>query len=479
MKKTLLLGLFLQAILFAVHIFILPFYIDSLGVKAYGLIAFSITLTAIVQMADMGYPVAINREISQKLSGNLSVKEVIGTFETVNTIISLIVCVFIFNLVFFSADILFKGELVEFNNFNGLILIISVHISLVFNNNFYINCLYALEKGREVNVLKIIYTIVNNGFILLLVLKFGFGIEEYFLVNILSSLFLLWFLKKQVLKASLFPTKLFFFEIEIFKKISYFAIPLMGTSILGSIFGQVDKYILIKIFDIQEYGYYMYAVTFGVAIYSISAASMNLFISKYNILYAKNMISEYAELLEKNLLLFSAVSFPGVVAVFLAPETILSLIITNKEMLTNAAIIAPWLIAASFINAMALPFYASHIVSGKVKITLIYFIFQIIILYTICQLLVDNYGFVGAGYALITSAIINIIIYISSTSIFYLAGKNITKIFLSSIKYCMAVLSIFSFICYFGGLENVPSLAIAVICSYALSYFLYSSMQLD
>lgn len=466
-NKVLSIGILAQIVSMGAQLLIVPIYHNTFGPVGFGLIGFSIALAGFVQIADMGFPVSTNKELSQSSEDVKYLASIVSTIELTYIIIASFI---FFSLLLFNEWIV--GKMISNNDLeiSKIMIIIYMCISVNLVVNHYINDLHALQKSDVVFLAKITYVILFNGTLLYLVWMKLIDINLYFIINLILSTIHLVCLRFYVLKSLDFNYKIGNFSKKIFIKLFKNAYKIFGTTILGVLIWQIDKLIIINYVDISMYGHYIYATTYGIAISLIASTIMNIYTPIHNKFNVEENKKAQIKLIIENCLIISLVSAPGVIIFFIFTEEILSLILTDEMLLYDVVKLSPWFVVAAFLNSLGLPFFVQHIAANLVKQAVMVFATQFMITLFITYWMILNYGVDGAKHAVLLSSLLFVILLTVSSAYLHFGKKSIFKAIAIIFIYILSVVTIILIISILWNPIGILKLLIFCLMAYILSF---------
>jgi O-antigen/teichoic acid export membrane protein len=243
---------------------VVPFYLHFLGIESYALVGFYLMLITGTQLFDLGLAQTLNRELA-RLSAAPSrageARAVLRTIETVYWAVIAAVCAaLLLATPFLSAHVLNPKDLSS-NTLHVAILLMVVVIALQWPAILYQSGLMGLQRQLLINSLRAgLSTISSVGAVLTLWLVSP-TIVAFFAWQIAISAITLACMA-YALYASLPPaTEPARFRGELLRRMWRFAAGMSALTISALVLTQLDKWLLVKILPLDQFGYFMLAVT--------------------------------------------------------------------------------------------------------------------------------------------------------------------------------------------------------------------------
>lgn len=258
MKLDVITSYVLRIVNIFLRFFLIPIYIHYLGIGAFGLIGFYVTLEASMVLFDFGMGVASNKLLAEDSDKNpMKVSRILNTVELVYWGVS----IFIGSSIIFGANFIADSWLtITDNNIDGKKIIILMGVLFIFSwpKSLYLSFLAGRKKFFLQNKLQLIIVILQGLLLYLGITQIESSIELYFyiliLIMILDVFLLRLFGKRE------FPRKYGYAK---FKEMKYFfkhSSSLAILSVLSLFAFQFDKIYVSKFFSIDELGIYNLAI---------------------------------------------------------------------------------------------------------------------------------------------------------------------------------------------------------------------------
>lgn len=250
-----------------------PYYVNYLGIEAFGIIAMFTLLQGWFVLLDAGMAPTLSREMARFSAGthtSTSIRSLLRSIELIGCGIALIVIFSTFLLAPYLANNWLQIEKIDLNAVIFSVSVMGAVIGLRFFENFYRSSLIGLQQQFLINAILIAISSVRI-FGALLVLKYVSPTIVYFFVwqlfVSLISAFVLGFFTYNVLPANKIETR---FDIEALKKVWNFGSGVLGITVVSTFLMQTDKIILSKILSLSEYALYALLSTAAGALFTVA-----------------------------------------------------------------------------------------------------------------------------------------------------------------------------------------------------------------
>ncbi len=241
-----------------------PLYTRLLGMEAYGLIGFHITLVAVLQVLDLGLSPTMNREMA-RLTAGVSDAGFARDFAR-----TLEVCYWVLGAVLGTAIIALSQTIavhwvnpgsISTPTVRNAIAMMGVLIALQWPLSFYQSGLRGLQHQVGMNIVRVVSVTASTSGAVLILSLWSKHIESYFLWQIIvqagqvaALCYLLW----KGLPASTTPAK---FTPSSLRESLDFARGMTGIAFFGAILTQMDRLVISKQLPLEKLGYYTLAAT--------------------------------------------------------------------------------------------------------------------------------------------------------------------------------------------------------------------------
>ena len=348
-----------------VSVAFVPFFLKFLGVEAYGLVGFFLTLQTILLLLDFGFSTALNRQLSAYTRTVIPADAVYlaSALERIFAAFSLLISLL---LLFVSPWLVAKWIVLDnlaAPDVENALRLMGVAIALQLPFLLYAGGLYGLGRQLQVNaILAICATLRYGG--ALLVLMASPKIESFFMWQIFAvAVQTLWArgLFFRVLRDR--PVKSYG-KVDPFRKHIGFAAGVGMTAILGVVLTQLDKLMLSKLLSLGEYGNYMLAWTLSSMLFMLAGPVVTAFFPRLAAEVARTD-GDPATPYHSGCQLLSIVVIPAGVLLILLPSEVLMLWIGEFEVARHVGSLVALLALGSLLNTLAQLPHALQLAFGK------------------------------------------------------------------------------------------------------------------
>ena len=397
---------------------VVPFYIDYLGIEAYGLIGFFITLQGVFLILDMGLSPTVSREIARAGAAN-------RLLNTANLLHSVAVFYWGVALFIFALFLLFSPLMATYwldarqfdaQQVSKAVLLMGLVIACRFPHSIYRGALIGAERLVLMNGINIVMITVSSIGAVLVLANISSSIIAFFLWQALCGAALTLLMHRAAWKTigagsqggqkKIRPQ----FEKKALRKVWRFTAGMTVVSLCGVVLLQLDKILISAILPLEDYGAYMIAVLAG----SIFSA---FFMPVFNVIYPRMTALVEARdtatlicLYRKGTRSLGLLLFPLAMVLGLYAESFVALWTGNAELAAKVAPLILYLSVGFSINGVMHFPYALQLASGRTRIAIYNSVTLMIVMVPLTLFLVAKFGLVGGAASWMTVQIIYLLL---------------------------------------------------------------------
>jgi len=406
-------GTFCQAVLGFLFV---PLYIKYLGIENYGLIGFSVSLSALLRLADLGLSSTLSREFARysALPNHAwQMRSLLKTMQALYWGLSLLIGIVIVAVAPFITKYWINPGSLDSNVVQNAVVLMGLTAALQGPMSLYVGGVFGLQRHILGNLINITFAALRFGGVVLALALISPTLDIFFsfqlsiaLIGSLASGIILWGRLPKVDTASRF-------QISQLQSVWRFAAGMSINSILGLILFQLDKIILIKILPLKTFGYYAVASTAAVAVTYLGSPLFTTFLPRYTQLYT----AEDKELLratyQRSCRLNAIITVPTVILLTFFSKEALLLWTQNPDIAEHAHFILSLLIIGYGLNQLACLPFALQVAAGWVKLGVYTNACAVFIIVPTLVMATRFYGGAGAAAVWIMLNCIYVFIYVN------------------------------------------------------------------
>lgn len=383
-----------------VGLLFLPLYIRFLGIEAYGMVGFFLSLQAFFAILDLGLSATINRELARRLQARRDadeVRDLVRTLEWIYWPLGLVVAGLTLlasgpiSIHWLNPIDLGRDELAQ------AIALMGVAAALQWPTGLYVGGFSGIERQVLLNAL-------NAGFA---TLRAGGAALVLWLWSPTLEAFLLWHVMVAALQTLVFCHV--FWRLlpagsrsakpsgRLLREVRAFTLGMTAIVALSFLLMQSDRIILSKLLPLDEFGYYTVAATVAAALSRAIHPFFSALYPRYSALAAVDDRLRLVELYhQSNQLLATVVCSVAAVLVFFSSDVLR--LWTGDALLaaSSGPVLALLAIGTALNGLMSLP-YALQLAHGWTRLTIQQNIVAVLLAIPATWWLAQRYGMTGAA----------------------------------------------------------------------------------
>lgn len=246
-----------------IGVIFIPVYLRFLGVEAYGLIGFFLTLQSVFGVMDLGLSLTLNRELARGRSqedGNFHMASLLRTMEIVYWLLSVIVGLVVVLGAPWIAISWVNTVTLSTETVQTAVRMMGIIIALQAPFSLYQGGLTGLQQQVSVNLILALAATVRAAGAALVLWVLSPTVEAYFAWQVIvagaATGLCAWSLWRRI-PGGISHAR---FDPALLLGLRRFALAVSANVIVGISLTQLDKLILINLLTLEEFGYYMLAV---------------------------------------------------------------------------------------------------------------------------------------------------------------------------------------------------------------------------
>lgn len=379
---------------------VVPFYLEYLGIEAYGLIGFFVTAQSLLQLLDMGIAPTINREVARcSAAGSIQdAGKLLHSLAVIYWGIALLIAILIFSLAPLISEYWLQSKKLSPETISHAIMLMGLVIACRWPIGLYQGALIGAHRLAISSIINMaMVTIGSVGAVC--VLKFITPtIEGFFIwqacLGIAYSLII-----REAAWRIVGNSKAKKFSCKSIRIVLRFSLGVGAISLSGLFLTQLDKVILSKTVGLTNFGQYMLATMVASSIYVIIVPIFNIVYPRFSSLARKKSGHEFFSEYGESSRLLSILLSPIVMALMFSAKPLVSLWTGNEALAIEVApLVSILLIAYGLHGLMHMP-YALMLAEGETIAMFKIYIALIAVMIPITTTLSINYGAIGGAWA--------------------------------------------------------------------------------
>lgn len=298
---------------------VVPIYLRMLGIEAYGLIGFFVTLQALFQLLDMGIAPTVNREVARHAGqGRIAdAQPLVGTLAAVYWALAAVIGTSVALAAPLIAGHWLRTRDLDPRTVQQAVMLLGVVIACRWPNGLYAGALVGAQRLRISSLIAAATATVGSVGAVLVLIHLSPTLQAFFAWQACVALVGTLAMRRAAWAALGGRTsRRARFDFHVLASVWRFSAGMGAVGLLGLVFTQTDKLLLSRLLALPEYGHYMLAVTVTSGLYVVVTPLFNTVYPRLSALVAQSDASGLAGAYREGTQVLTAILFP--LAAFLA-----------------------------------------------------------------------------------------------------------------------------------------------------------------
>lgn len=397
-RKNLLAGVSSSAWSAIVGLAVVPLYLKYLGLESYGLIGIFVTLQALIALLDLGIAPTMSREVARySASGGISDSaDLLHSLAMIYWGMAVLIALVFFLLAPFIAKYWLQSNTLPYETVVNALMLMGGVVACRWPAGLYQSAIIGAQRltvSSAINVLNV--TLGSFGAVAILVFVsptlhafFLWQIGVAFLYMIATRWAAWWIIGGREKAVANF---------EEIKRVWRFSAGMGGVAVFGMILMQLDKVLLSKLLNLEEFGGYALAGVVASSLYVILIPVFNTLYPRLSTLVATGAHDALIDTYRSGTKLLSAVIFSIALVVAFFSEDLVYVWTGNLELALSIAPIVSLLIIGTAINGVMIFPYSLQLAYGLTNLPLMIVVALLIVYIPLIYFLVMSYGIIGGA----------------------------------------------------------------------------------
>ncbi len=391
----------------------LPWYVQILGMEAFGLVGLMLSFQGILQLLDFGIGGAANRELSRRAHDPKmadSARDMLRSSEIIIWLLAAFIALSVWICSGWMAGHWLHLKNIDSHQVRHAIAIMGLAIALLWPSTFYANCLSGLERQPTLNLINTIFSTLRYAGVVPVLLWIAPSIEAFLvwsaLVGALQSLVMALVTWRNVPAGSRTSR---WSDIEL-RHSQKFAGGLFAIGVLALANSQLDRLALASLRPLEELGYYTLALSVAGGLARMVQPMFNAIYPRFSRLVARNDEATLCELYHLSSQLLAIVIAAVAATLMVFAHDVLWLWSGDAGVAERAALPMAILVAGSAINGLVNIPYALQLAHGWTRLAAGLNAVSLLITLPLCLWLVQRYDMVGAATLWLLTNLISLMV---------------------------------------------------------------------
>jgi O-antigen/teichoic acid export membrane protein len=395
-----LVGLASSAWSAGLNLLVVPIYLKFLGLEAYGIIGFFVTMQALLGLLDLGLAPTINREVARGVaSGDLAhARNLLHTLSIAYCCMAAGIAVAFYFLAPVIATYWLNSNSLPPDTISHALALMGFVIACRWPIGLYMGALMGKQRLAYSSTISMIMTTAGTLGAVATLAFVSPTIAAFFIWQAAVGLLYVAVIRAAAWRA-VGRTGTIQFDIVGLKNIWRFSAGMTGVAISGVALTQLDKVVLSQILNLADFGRYALAGTLASGLYIFLTPVFNAIYPRMSMLVATGETQSLVDMYRNGTRLLLGLLFPAALAAIIFSEDFISLWTGNPNLATSVApIVSLLLIGTSFNGAMHFP-YALQLAYGLTRIPLLINAILLVTIVPVTIVFASRYGAIGGAGA--------------------------------------------------------------------------------
>jgi O-antigen/teichoic acid export membrane protein len=384
-----------------VSLAVVPVYLHVLGVEAYGLLGFFLSLTAIFAVLDLGLGNSLNRQLAQysvQPGAEQKMRDLVRTLESIYWLLGVVAGIGVALLAPLIAAHWINAEKFSADEVTRALELMGVAIAVQWPRALYIGGLMGLQRQVAQNAVSSGAATVLGAGGAILVTSLAPSVHALLgwmiAVGLAETLSLRAVLLRS-LPAAAAPARFSRGELA---AVWRFAAGITGISLLAMVLGQLDKVILSKLLTLEAFGYYMLAWRVAGAFYLLISPVQSAYFPRLTQLATLGDERALAQAYHRGSQAMSVILLPAAALVSAFAGELLRLWTLDARVAASAGPILAVLAAGTAANGLMYLPTTAQLAFGRTRLILVSNVVAVVLLAPAIWLVANRYGGLGAAW---------------------------------------------------------------------------------
>lgn len=383
-----------------VSLAVVPLYLRYLGIEAYGLIGFNMTMQGVLQLLDLGLTPTVSREVARGLALNdpRPAQTLLRTLEIVFWSVAALIGILIAAAAPLIAQRWLNANTLGPASVATAVMLMGATIAARWPAGLYAGALTGAHRLTIVSALGTAYILVANVGVVLVLAFWSATIQTFFIWQ--AGCALAYSLAAQVAAwRVLGGHRAARFDAGTLRAIARFAIGLSALALTGIVMTQLDKVILSRLLPLSQFGFYMLATAVVTALYGFINALFRVVFPRYTAIIADGRANEMVGDYRLLTAVLGSTWLPMMMVVAICAHPFLRLWTGSPAMADGAAPLLTVLAIGTALHGMMYLPYSVQLATGTTRLPLTINIVLIVMQVPLIILLTTHLGAFGGALA--------------------------------------------------------------------------------
>lgn len=377
---------------------VIPMYLKYLGIEAYGLIGFFVTIQALLQLLDMGLAPTINREVARYSAiGNLAgAGKLLHTLGVVYWGMAVTIALLLVALAPLIANHWLQSRHLSPQVISNSIMLMGLVIACRWPIGLYQGALIGAERLAVSSSVSITMVTLGNFGAVVVLAFISPTIEAFFMwqagVSLVYAFTMRWATWRVV-----GSSKQTGFDINQLKSIWRFSIGMSGLAFLGLLLNQLDKVILSKLLTLEAFAHYMLATVVASGLFVVVSPVFNTIYPRFTALVVAGDTGKLVDLYRIGTRTLATILFPVAMLLAISSNDLVLIWTGDPDIASQVAPIISILVMGTAIQGVMYFPYALQLAYGMTRLPLMISTIMVIVMVPLIVVFAEAYQAKGGA----------------------------------------------------------------------------------
>jgi O-antigen/teichoic acid export membrane protein len=379
----------------------IPVYIKYLGIEAYGLIGLFAVLQAWLSLLDVGMTPTLGREMARFTGGATTAQQLRDLLRSIEALTLALVAAVALAAVISSnwiATNWLNPENLSSEVVAQAFAIMGLAVALKFAEGIYRSSLVGLQKQVLFNAFNASIATVRAVGAVVVLIYISPTIKAFFLWQAavsVAAVAVLALATYQVIPRTHARAR---FSISALRQVWRFAAGMVGITFLALLLTQVDKILLSKLLNLEQFGVYALAASVASGLFALVSPITQAFYPRFCEFVASKDSAALSRSYHNAAQLVSVVAGSLAIVLIVYPEIVLELWTQDSHVAAQAAPLLSLLMSGNLLNCMMWVPYQAQLAYGWTGLAIRINLSAVIVVIPAILLAVPKFGAIGAAY---------------------------------------------------------------------------------
>jgi O-antigen/teichoic acid export membrane protein len=379
---------------------VVPMYLKYLGIEAYGLIGFFVTMQALLQMLDMGLAPTINREVARySADGNLmGAGKLLHTLAVVYWSMAVIIALLLVAIAPVITNYWLQSKHLSYQAISDSIMLMGLVVACRWPIGLYQGALIGAQRLAVSSSVSIAMVTLGSVGAVVVLAFVSPTIEAFFIwqagVSLAYAATMRWAAWRVIGRH-----KKTGFDLDQLKSIWRFSAGMSGLAFLGLLLNQLDKVILSKLLTLEEFAHYMLATVVVSGLFVIVSPVFNIIYPRFTALVVAGNEKTLTTLYRIGTRGLATILFPAAMVLVIFSEDLVRIWTGNTDIASHVAPIISILVVGTAIQGVMYFPYALQLAYGMTRLPLMICTIMVIVMIPLVVFFAWTYQAMGGAMA--------------------------------------------------------------------------------